>query len=106
RPGERMTTQQFGSIGKGGHMGATKDVDRVVSRASVAHDAAARMAPSERAGMLRTIAAHLDRAADELVPLAMSQTHLPEPRLRGELARTTFQLRLFAEEIERGELLD
>ncbi len=87
-------------------MGATKDVDQVVSRASVAHDAAARMAPSQRAGMLRTIAEHLDRGADELVPLAMSQTHLPEPRLRGELARTTFQLRLFAEEIERGELLD
>ena len=36
----------------------------------------------------------------------MEETHLAESRLRGELTRTTFQLRLFAEVITDGEYLD
>ena len=38
----------------------------------------------------------LERAAAELVPRVMLETALPVPRVRGELARTCFQLRLFA----------
>ena len=38
--------------------------------------------------------------------IADQETHLGEARLRGELKRTVFQLRLFAAEIRQGEHLD
>ena len=84
-------------------MSAIDDEVRSVARASA--DWAARP-PSDRADVLRRIADGLDGAADELVPLAMAETSLAEPRLRGELKRTTFQLRLFADEVEGGGVLD
>jgi NADP-dependent aldehyde dehydrogenase len=56
--------------------------------------------------MLRALAEALDAAADELVDLAIGETHLGESRLRGELLRTTFQLRLFAEVITEGSHLE
>ncbi|MGP4978148.1 aldehyde dehydrogenase (NADP(+)) [Brachybacterium tyrofermentans] len=85
-------------------MSSTLDDEvRYVARASA--DWAARP-PSERAEVLRKIADGLDGAADKLVPLAMTETQLAEPRLRGELKRTTFQLRLFADEVDGGGLLD
>jgi NADP-dependent aldehyde dehydrogenase len=58
-----------------------------------------------RAGALRSVADALDANADQLIPIAMRETHLLEPRLRGEIARTTFQLRLLADEVERGSYL-
>ncbi len=61
---------------------------------------------TERAAVLDAAAAALDAAADELVPIARRETHLPEPRLRGELQRTTFQLRLLAASAAAGEHLD
>ncbi|ANY08339.1 aldehyde dehydrogenase (NADP(+)) [Pseudonocardia sp. HH130630-07] len=63
--------------------------------------------PGERAARLDRIADALDAAGPELIPLAARETHLPErPRLAGELARTTFQLRLFAEVLREGRHLD
>ena len=50
----------------------------------------------ERAGWLEAVADALDAAAHELVPVAMAESHLPEVRLRGEVGRTSGQLRLFA----------
>ena len=61
---------------------------------------------TERAGWLRAIADALDAAADELVPLADEETHLGPTRLRGEVARTTGQLRLFASAIVEGSYLE
>ncbi len=52
------------------------------------------------------MADQLDAAADELVPIGVRETHLGEPRLRGELRRTTFQLRLFADVVDDGAYLD
>jgi NADP-dependent aldehyde dehydrogenase len=61
--------------------------------------------PPTRAGMLSTVADKLDAEADELVAVAIAETHLSEARLRGELARTTFQLRFLAEVISEGSHL-
>lgn len=36
----------------------------------------------------------------------MTETHLPEGRLAGELKRTTFQLRLLGREIAHGDVLE
>jgi NADP-dependent aldehyde dehydrogenase len=63
-------------------------------------------APDDRARALRAVADGLDASVDELVALAHDETGLPLPRLAGEVARTTGQLRLFASELEEGSWLD
>jgi NADP-dependent aldehyde dehydrogenase len=60
-----------------------------------------------RAEALRRAADAMDAAAGDLVPLAHRETSLPaQPRLAGELGRTTFQLRLMAEVVEEGSYLE
>lgn len=59
-----------------------------------------------RAQALLAIADALDAAAEELIPLAQEETNLAPARLGGELKRTTFQLRLFAELLVDGGYLD
>ncbi|GGU13539.1 aldehyde dehydrogenase (NADP(+)) [Nocardioides albus] len=80
--------------------------ERLVADAVRAGEIWAQTAPAERATVLDAVADALDAAADTLVPIAIAETHLPEPRLRGELKRTTFQLRLLAESAAAGEHLD
>ncbi|MGF6884098.1 NADP-dependent aldehyde dehydrogenase [Nocardia sp. GAS34] len=82
------------------------DIDRIVSAAVHAADRLAATTPVERARLLETAADALEKASDELVTLAAKETHLPEqPRLRGEMVRTVFQLRLFAQVLTDGEFL-
>jgi len=59
-----------------------------------------------RASWLRAAAAALDAHLDELVAIADDETRLGEPRLRGEVGRTTGQLRLFATVVEEGSYLE
>jgi len=59
-----------------------------------------------RAGALRSVADALDGAADELVAIAMVETSLAEQRLVGEVARTTGQLRMFADGLDEGSWMD
>ncbi|GGI43709.1 NADP-dependent aldehyde dehydrogenase [Agromyces flavus] len=61
---------------------------------------------AERASWLRAAADALDAARDELVALADEETHLGAPRLTGEVARTTAQLRLFADAVLEGSYLE
>ncbi|HVX08546.1 aldehyde dehydrogenase family protein, partial [Humibacter sp.] len=82
------------------------ELDAVMAAAAEAAPVLAATAPGERAKWLHAIADALDADASSLVPLAMRESHLLEPRLTGELVRTTFQLRLFAEVLERGAYLD
>lgn len=60
----------------------------------------------ERAEFLRHIAAGLEAIAPELVARAHAETALSEARLNGELARTSSQLRLFANLLEEGSWVD
>jgi len=82
------------------------ELEAILSAAAEAAGPLGAMRPAERVGLLRAVADALDAAADELVPLAMEETHLPEARLRSELVRTTFQLRLFGEVLEEGSYLE
>ena len=77
-------------------------LERLSATASRLADSAA----SDRARALRAVADALDAAVDELVVLAHDETGLPHPRLTGEVARTTSQLRLFASELQEGFWLD
>src|SRR5699024_3076627 len=83
-----------------------EELDVVLERSTAAAPILAALSPVERAGFLRAIADALDGAAEELVPIAMAESHYPEARCRNELARTTFQLRLFADVVEEGSYLE
>ncbi|MDD7833886.1 aldehyde dehydrogenase (NADP(+)) [Paenarthrobacter sp. AB444] len=77
-----------------------------VQRANRAFEAARSAAPSTRAGWLEAIAVALGDQEEPLIQAAALETHLPAGRLAGELKRTIFQLRLFADEILKGEHFD
>lgn len=81
-------------------------VEDVLTATTAAHAGWSAATAQDRATALETVAAELDAAAEELVPLAMEESNLPEGRLRGELKRTTFQLRLFAQVLRDGAYLD
>lgn len=81
-------------------------VDAAVTAGELAWRRSATATPAERASWLVAVADGLEAARAELVPLAMRESNLPEARLNGELSRTAFQLRLFADEVRRGRHLD
>ena len=82
-------------------------VDRAVRAAEGAFDAYAATMREARAAFLMAIADELEAQVDRIVPVAMAETALPEPRLRSvELGRTANQMRLFAEHIREGDYLD
>ncbi|MPZ82739.1 MAG: aldehyde dehydrogenase family protein [Actinophytocola sp.] len=84
-----------------------QELDSVLAAAAAARAPLASLPAAARAEALRRVADTLDGAAGDLVPLANEETGLPvEPRLVGELSRTTFQLRLLAEVVEEGGYLE
>ncbi|MDQ4501448.1 aldehyde dehydrogenase family protein [Sinomonas sp. ASV322] len=82
------------------------EIEALLAAAHAAARPLAALRPSDRGRLLDAVADALDGAADELVPVAQAETHLAEGRLRGELKRTTFQLRLFGELLRDGGYLD
>ncbi len=60
----------------------------------------------KRAELLETIATQLEKSGDEITHHAECESGLPAARLQGELARTTGQLRQFAQHIAAGDYLD
>jgi NADP-dependent aldehyde dehydrogenase len=83
-----------------------EEVDRIVAASAAAARVWAWTDRAERARVLRAVADSLDAAAPVLIPIAQRETHLAQTRLTGELTRTTFQLRLFAETVLEGGYLD
>ncbi|GAA1973819.1 aldehyde dehydrogenase (NADP(+)) [Microbacterium pumilum] len=78
------------------------ELEAIVAAAAAAAPIWARSSAADRASWLRFAAGALDAAADELVPIADRETRLGEIRLRGEVGRTSGQLRLFASVVEEG----
>src|SRR5690242_11156794 len=60
----------------------------------------------KRAEFMRAIGQELKKNEEELVQSAMKETNLPEARLKGELARTIFQLNQYGDAAESGEWLE
>lgn len=81
------------------------EVTAAAQAAYSAFDAFCATRPATRARFLDAIADEIDTLADTVVPEAMRETALPEGRLRGEITRTTKQLRLFATVLRRGDFL-
>lgn len=82
------------------------ELEQLLTAAQTAAAPLAALRPGGRAALLDAVADAMDAAADRLVPEAQRETNLPEARLRGELKRTTFQLRLFGEFLRDGGYLD
>ncbi|WP_395367297.1 aldehyde dehydrogenase (NADP(+)) [Streptomyces sp. YH02] len=83
---------------------ATEDVDRSVR---AAHEVRGALADrTVRAAFLRAAADLLQGAGERIVETADAETALGPVRLNGELARTTAQLRAFAEVVDEGSFLD
>lgn len=78
------------------------EIDAAVAAAAQAADAFAATSAEDRAGLLRALADALESQRDGLVPVADRESGLGPVRLNGELDRTAFQLRGFADVLERG----
>ncbi len=79
----------------------------VDSAVRAAHEALPALADrAVRAAFLRAAADELTARGPEIVPTADAESALGEPRLNGELARTTGQLAAFADEVDEGAFLD
>ncbi len=83
-----------------------EEIDVVMQQAWKAFHAYRKLSLKQRAGFMRAIAKELEMADEELIQTAMSETHLPEARLRNEKARTVFQLRNYADACEKGDWLE
>ncbi|WP_438854253.1 aldehyde dehydrogenase (NADP(+)) [Agromyces sp. M3QZ16-3] len=83
-----------------------EELDAVAAAARRAFAVTVASSAAERAAWIRAAADALDAARDELVPIADDETHLGTARLTGEVARTTAQLRLFADAILEGSYLE
>lgn len=82
------------------------EVESALTLAASAFPTYAKLPGATRAAFLRAIASELEAIADDLAARGTAETGLPEARLRGETARTTGQLRLFAALIEEGSWVD
>jgi NADP-dependent aldehyde dehydrogenase len=81
---------------------SSQELDQVLDRAAAAARPLATASPRERAAVIEAISTALEANADKLIELAHAESHLPLARLRGELARSTFQLRQLAQRAVDG----
>ena len=82
------------------------EIERAVTLADSCVESLAALAPRQIAALLDGIAAEIEALKEELIERAALETALPVERLRGERARTTNQLRLFAGLVRDGSWKD
>lgn len=84
----------------------TEEINLVMQEAWNAFHIYRKFSLQQRAAFMKAIAVELDNCGDALIQTAMGETNLPEARLRGERARTIFQLNSYAEACEKGNWLE
>lgn len=82
------------------------DVDAAARLAAAAFPSYRDLDGKSRAVFLNQIAANIEELGQTLTDRAMAETGLPEPRIKGETARTCGQLRLFAGMVAEGSWVD
>jgi NADP-dependent aldehyde dehydrogenase len=88
------------------HEASLAEVDDALQAAAAAFEHYRSQPAETRAALLETIAAQIEALGDELLDRAHAETGLPLARLQGERARTTGQLRLFAQLVREGSWVD
>jgi NADP-dependent aldehyde dehydrogenase len=83
-----------------------EQVDRLAEQAAAAAPRLAALGRPWRAGLLRALADGLEADRTGVVAIADRETGLGETRLNGELTRTAYQLRLFADAVAEGGYLE
>ncbi|MFF5988413.1 aldehyde dehydrogenase family protein [Prauserella flavalba] len=89
-----------------GEEASPNDVSATAGAAAAAAPELQRLGRTGRASMLRLMAEGLEADAAGIVEVADAETALGAPRLRGELGRTTYQLRLFADALDEGSYVE
>ncbi|MGY1593499.1 aldehyde dehydrogenase (NADP(+)) [Geodermatophilus sp. SYSU D00708] len=84
----------------------TAEVDRLCTAALAAAPALEELGRAGRATLLRALADALESRRDDVVAVADRETALGTTRLNGELTRTCYQLRVFAEVLDEGSYLE
>ncbi len=87
------------------HNASMDVVNKAAVAAQEAFESFAHSTSTERAKLLRTIAAEINLLGDDISSVCEQETGLPLARLTGERGRTTQQLEMFAAYIESGEYL-
>jgi NADP-dependent aldehyde dehydrogenase len=82
------------------------EVDAACVSAQAAFQSIRKMPRTWRAKLLRAMAEGLEVERTSVVATADAETALGLPRLNGELTRTIYQLRLFADVVEEGSFLE
>ncbi len=85
---------------------SVEEIDIVMQEAWNAFHIYRKVSLRQRAAFMKAIAVELESCGDTLIQTAMQETNLPEARLRGERARTIFQLNSYAEACEKGNWLE
>lgn len=96
--GEKLEPQFFEA--------SSEEVAQAVNLAEKAFPVYSALSATKRAEFLRRIAELIEGAGDAIAERGVKESGLPEGRMRGETARTTGQLRLFAALIEEGSWVD
>jgi 2,5-dioxopentanoate dehydrogenase len=81
---------------------SAEELERAVTLAAQAFEVYSRVPRTTRSNLLKQIAQKIEAAQDQLIERAHAESALPLPRLRGEIARTCNQLRVFAQVAEEG----
>jgi NADP-dependent aldehyde dehydrogenase len=84
----------------------TTEIDVIMQDAWKAFHIYRKFSLHQRAAFMKAIAIELENCGDALIQTAMNETNLPEARLRGERARTIFQLNSYADTCEQGIWLE
>ena len=97
------TVPSTGAVLEPAYVEATAaEIELAVTLADSCVESLAALAPRHIAALLNGIAAEIEALKEELIERAALETALPVERLRGERARTTNQLRLFADLVRDG----
>ncbi|PWL37797.1 aldehyde dehydrogenase (NADP(+)) [Flagellimonas aquimarina] len=88
------------------HEAIPKEIDEAITLAENAFTLYREKTGEEKALFLETIAEELFQIEEGLVGLCAQETGLPDGRLKGELGRTTGQLKLFATVLRNGSWVD
>lgn len=88
------------------HSASLEELETAVKLAGGAFPSFRDLDGKMRGTFLRQIATNIEGLGQTLTDRAMAETGLPEPRIKGETARTCGQLRMFAGMVEDGSWLD
>ncbi|MDF2158862.1 aldehyde dehydrogenase (NADP(+)) [Algoriphagus sp. CAU 1675] len=82
------------------------DLNKIFADAQEAFLFYKNLSGKEKGAFLETLATILEENREEIVPLAVQESNLPEGRINGELGRTVGQIRLFANLVKEGSWVE